>query len=104
MGTANVYNSSALSWFFVSLNLSLYGVRSIMTYIRPVHFMVQENIVIYQIIEATFAEREINNYNDENNDNSDSRSNRDIEYTTTSNAKYRMEKKASANFTEISKN
>ncbi|CAB5323623.1 unnamed protein product [Rhizophagus irregularis] len=38
----------------------------------------------------------INNYDDENNDNHrDSRSNRDIEYTTISDAKYGMKKKAS---------
>ncbi|CAB4485255.1 hypothetical protein RhiirA1_459238 [Rhizophagus irregularis] len=148
----------ALSWFFVSLNLSLYGVISIMTYIRvcrdiffdtgkydyklwTIVFLIitilqiiagpfygpekywcigkSKNIVfsvtnftlyfillfttltcymlIYKTIEATFAEGgEINNYDDENNDNRDNRNdNRDIEYTTISDTKCMMEKKAS---------
>lgn len=52
-------------------------------------------MLIYQTIEATFAEGEVNNYDDENNDNRDNRSNRDLEYITISDAKCRMEKKAS---------
>ncbi|GBB96333.1 hypothetical protein RclHR1_02730005 [Rhizophagus clarus] len=145
-------------WFFVSLNLSLYGVISIMTYIRVCREIFFDTgkydyklwtiifliilalqilagpfygpgkywcigkaktivlsvtnftlcfilllvtlicyILIYQTIEATFAEgEEIDNNDDENNDNRDNRNNNnDIDYTTISQAKYVMEKKAS---------
>jgi hypothetical protein len=53
-------------------------------------------ILIYQTIEATCAEGEKidNNYN-EDNENGDNRNNENVEYTTISDAKCQMEKKAS---------